>query len=75
MIIMDTKTQKIKNHLITYGEITSWEAIQNYRVTRLAAIIFNLREAGWDIDTLMIDDVDQYGDPCRYAKYVFKGRP
>lgn len=71
----DTKTRKVKNHLLAYGEITSWEAIENYRATRLASIIFNLRKDGWDIRTIMIEDTDKYGDTMRYAKYVLKGRP
>jgi hypothetical protein len=38
-------------HLKDYGKITSWEAIQLYRITRISAVIFNLRQAGWDIRT------------------------
>lgn len=61
------KTRAIENHLKEKGTITSWEAIKEYRATRLSAIIFNLRKK-YDIDTIMMD-----GEDSRYAKYVFKG--
>ena len=53
------KSEEVKNgadailwHLKTYGHITSYEAIKEYGVTRLAAIIFNHRKNGYDIDSM-----------------------
>jgi len=46
-----TKKELVKQHLEECGKITSWEAIQLYRATRLSAIIFDLRAEGWDIET------------------------
>ena len=43
-----SKHQKIKEHLESGRTITSWQAIQEYRVTRLSAIIFNLKKDGAD---------------------------
>lgn len=40
---METKTKKVMEHLLNIGNITSWEAIELYRATRLSAIIFNLK--------------------------------
>lgn len=67
------KTQKVIKHLKEKGSITSWEAIKLYGATRLSAIIFNLKERGYIIDSLWMDDVDRYGNPSRYVKYIFKG--
>ena len=47
----ETKMKAIKSHLLTKGNITSWEAIQKYNATRLSAIIFNLKRNGMDITT------------------------
>ena len=47
----ETKIKAIKSHLLTKGNITSWEAIQKYNATRLSAIIFNLKRNGMDITT------------------------
>lgn len=60
-----SKKSKILNHLKTYGSITSWEAIEKYRATRLSAIIKNLRNEGYHIDTIMKSNGE-----TRYALYV-----
>ena len=64
---METKTAKVLEHLRTLKRITSWEAIQLYKATRLSAIIFNLRKrhvitGEWQID----------GD-SRYIVYYYGG--
>ena len=67
------KTQKVIQHLKEKGNITSWQAIELYGATRLSAIIFNLRERGYEIDDIWMEGEDRYGNPSRYVKYVFKG--
>lgn len=39
-----SQLSQIKSHLKIYGRITTWEAIQEYRCTRLAEYIRILRE-------------------------------
>lgn len=65
------KHQKVREHLINKGSITSWEAILKYGATRLAAIIFDLRKT-MDIDTIMIEETDRDGNTTQFAKYVLK---
>ena len=64
------KTEKVLEHLKTYGCITSLEAIEQYKATRLSAIIFNLRKRGLKIETIDIPFVDSYGTKSVYGKYV-----
>ena len=59
------KTQRVLAHLQKYGSITSWEAITQYKATRLSSIIFNLKEKGYNIESL-----DRRGDGCRFTEYV-----
>ena len=66
-----SKHQKIKEHLESGKTITSWEAIQLYNVTRLAAIIFNLKEKGWIIETTNIIEKNNSGETIKYAKYTY----
>lgn len=66
------KTEKVLIHLIEKGSITSWEAILEYGATRLSAIIFNLRKRGMNIETMMVEFTDRFGDKSRYAKYILK---
>jgi hypothetical protein len=67
-----TKTSQVKSHLMTKGSITSWEAIENYRATRLSAIIFKLRDKGMNIVTEDLEAVDRNGNAVKFAKYVLK---
>ena len=47
-----SQLNEIKQHLLWYDTITSWEAIQKYRITRLSAIIHTLRhEEGMHISS------------------------
>jgi len=51
-----TQENQILNHLIKHKFITSWEAIQEYRITRLSARIYELREKGYQIITKNITE-------------------
>ena len=46
-----TKTEQVKKHLKKRKTISSWQAIELYRITRLAAIICILRKSGWVIES------------------------
>lgn len=63
---MESQNQTILNHLKTHKQITSWEAIQKYHITRLSARIFDLKEKGYDIRS--ISERDENNNP--YARYV-----
>lgn len=65
------KTNLVLNHLKTYGSITSMEAIERYKATRLSAIIFELRKK-FAIETVIVPSTDIYGHSCRFARYVWK---
>ena len=70
-----SKSQKVANHLLKHGSITSWEAIKLYKATRLSAIIFNYRKKDWDIITEEVNKKDENGYPCTFAKYILLGNP
>lgn len=63
---------EILKYLKKHKSITSMQAFEQFGVTRLAAIIFNLRKE-YDIDTLMMETTTRYGETCQYAKYVYRG--
>ena len=56
-----------------FGSITPLEALQEFGCYRLGARIFQLREAGYIIETDMVEGVDSHGERMRYAKYIYKG--
>jgi hypothetical protein len=60
-----TKIDKVANHLVRHKSITSWKAIELYRATRLADIVFTLKRQGWNI----ISTMRYEPDGTRYAVY------
>ena len=65
-----TKTKAILFHLEEVGEITTWEAIQQYGVTRLSCIIHNLRNRyDLPIKSEKVEFTDRYGTSSYYVKY------
>jgi hypothetical protein len=59
-----TKTDAVFAHLKKGKTITSWQAFELFRATRLADIVFKLRGRGYDITTFLIE-----ANGSRYAKY------
>jgi hypothetical protein len=67
---MKGQRNAILNHLKNIGTITSMEAFNLYGVTRLSAIIHDLRDMGFPVHTIMIDGKTRFGDSTKYAKYI-----
>lgn len=67
---MNTKIKKVKEHLLKYGSITSWEAITKYHSTRVADIVYTLKQRGYDIRTEIVSETNDEGQKIRYAKYI-----
>lgn len=67
-----TKTQAVLDWLKTHASISSMEAIQSFGATRLSAIIFNLRKRGYDIETVMVDGRDRFGNQMKFARYYLR---
>ena len=70
-----TQNSEVLAHLIKHGSITSIEAIQKYGCTRLAALIFNYRAMGYDIETERMTTKNRYGNAVTVAVYRLKNTP
>lgn len=65
-----TKKEKLLNYLLTHRRgITGKEAWLNIGLYRLSGEIKQLRDAGYNILTSMEEEVDENGNPIRYARY------
>lgn len=51
---MGTKTYRVLKHLKVFGSITTMDAFYQYNATRLSAIIFNLKEQGFQITSTRV---------------------
>jgi hypothetical protein len=68
-----TQKERVLQHLREHGHLTSWQAIKEYGCTRLADVIFRLKDE-YSIATQMQETTNRFGDKVRYAKYVFVGK-
>lgn len=71
MTIM-TQRAAVLGHMQKKGSITSWEAIENYGATRLSAIIFNLKEEGYQIGDTWEQYENRFGETVRVKRYFLK---
>ena len=69
-----SQKQMVLGHLLENGSITPDYAWTHYGCYRLGAVIFTLRNEGYDIETQRMEGVSAItGKPCEYAKYIYKG--
>lgn len=64
-----TKKQMILNHLKAGNPITSLDAIRQFGVTRLSAVIFDLKKEGHLFHTQDVEVDDRFGNKCYVAQY------
>lgn len=69
-----TQKDVVLRHMRDFGSITSIEAFSDYGITRLAAVIHNLRKDDHiNISSEMCPTVNRYGDTVQFAKYRIVG--
>ena len=64
-----TLQERVLDYMEEEGSITSLDAFRELGVTRLAAIIFNLKEKGVPIKTETLYSTNRWGDEVRFARY------
>lgn len=55
----------VLDHLNVHGSITAWDAISNYRITRLAEMIRILKAEGFEIESHW-----EHGNGKRWVRYL-----
>jgi hypothetical protein len=60
-----TQKQTVLNHLTNNRKLTSIEAIGLYGITRLAAVVYDLKKQGLEVETTMKNGVNN----TQYAQY------
>ena len=67
-----TQEDMVLNHLKVYGEIDPLTAMREYAIMRLSAIIYNLRNQGYNIETNDTASKNRFGVTVNFATYVLK---
>ena len=65
-----TQNERIIRHLTDFGSITTWEAIQEYGITRLPARIFDIKEKGYKIIDQIEQSTNRYGETVNFKRYI-----
>ena len=65
-----TQNERIIRHLTDFGSITTWEAIQEYGITRLSARIFDIKEKGYKIIDQIEQSTNRYGETVNFKRYI-----
>ena len=63
---------RILNHLVENGSITTWEAIKEYGCTRLSQYIYLLRNKGYLIEDRQVSSVNRFGEKVSFKQYYIK---
>jgi hypothetical protein len=63
-----TQGQAVLKHLQLYGSITSWEAITDYHITRVGAVIYELKRRGHNITSER-----ETNNGKHYTRYILGG--
>lgn len=68
-----TQKDRVLRHLKDFGSITSWESFTEYSITRLSAIIYNLKHIdGYEFDEEWQTRINRYGEKTSFKKYILK---
>lgn len=62
------KTNEVLKYLLSHKYLTSIQAFEKWKATRLSSIIHTLREKGYEIET-----IDTKIDGITFGKYTLKG--
>lgn len=66
--------QRVLDYIREFGSISSLEAFRDLGVTRLSAVIFDLKEAGYEFDTKTERSTNRYGERTSCARYSLKAQ-
>lgn len=61
--------ERVLDYMSKFGSITSLEAFRDLGITRLSAVIFDLRELGYRIETKDESALNRFGEKTNYARY------
>ncbi len=68
---MVSQKKMVLDYIREFGSITPIDAFRDLGITRLSAVVFNLREEGHDIDKSIEMGKNRFGNRTRYARYSF----
>lgn len=62
--------QKVLRHLKEVGSINPLMALKEYSIMRLAAVVYDLKDEGYNIETDIVKSKNRFGEKVSFAKYT-----
>lgn len=69
-----TQLSRVKRFLKDFGSITQFEAFQFLGIMRLASRISELRSAGEEIESEMVQVENRFGEKCWVKRYFYSNK-
>lgn len=63
------QVERVIGYIDENGSITAMQAMNDLGVMRLAAVIFDAKRDGYEIEREMVGVTNRYGEKCSIAKY------
>lgn len=67
-----TQKDRILEHLVKYGSITTWDSFSLYGDTRLSDKIYRLKKDGYDFTEEWETQTNRFGNPVTFKRYILK---
>ena len=64
---------RVLDYLRRNGSITALDAMNDLGVMRLASRVCELKERGAQIETVMVEGVNRFGEVTKFARYYLRG--
>ena len=64
-----TQCERIIQYIRDFGSISTWEAMSDLGVARLASRIFDLKEQGYVFEKTRVRTRNRYGEKVHYDEY------
>lgn len=63
---------KVVRHMERYGSITPAEAVKEYGIYRLSAIVYTMKKRGFPVESNMEYSLNRFGEKTKYARYSMR---
>lgn len=69
-----TRNERVLQYMQDFGSISSLEAFRDLGCTRLSAAVFQLKQAGYNIQTQREKAKNRYGETVYFCRYSLGGK-
>lgn len=66
---MRKQVQRVLDYIEQFGSITSLDAFKDLGITRLSAVIFDLRKQGYNVCSNTEVQLNRYGEKAHFSRY------